>query len=46
MQDKGPRDYQTMSLFLILGLLTLALVLLLKVVLFSPSPLLEMATKL
>lgn len=46
MQAKGPRDYQTFSLFLILGVLTLVLVFIMKVVLFSPSPLLEMATKL
>ena len=46
MSNKERKDYQTLSLFLILGVLTIALVFLLKVVLFSPTvALTEMATK-
>lgn len=46
MSNKERKDYQTLSLFLFLGVLTIALVFLLKVVLFSPTvALTEMATK-
>lgn len=45
MKNKNNRDYQTASLFFILGLLTLAAVYLLKLVLFSPSLLIEMSIK-
>lgn len=45
MQKKENKDYQTIRLFLILGILTLVLVFVLKMVLFSPAvPLAEMAT--
>lgn len=37
MEIKGPKEYQTARLFAILGLLTLMIVLLFKVVLFAPQ---------
>jgi len=37
MKDQNNKDFETISLFLTLGLLTLVVVLILKVVLFGPS---------
>lgn len=37
MKDRKNKDLETISLFLILGLLTIALVFILKVVLFGPG---------
>jgi hypothetical protein len=37
MELKRPKEYQTIRLFAILGLLTLMIVLLFKVVLFAPQ---------
>lgn len=37
MKDQKNKDLETLSLFLILGVLTLVLVLVLKVVLFGPG---------
>lgn len=45
MQNKKRLDFQTVSLFFILGVLTLVLVFFLQMVIFSPHPLVEMATK-
>lgn len=45
MQNKKKLDLQTLSLFFILGALTLILVFFFQMVIFSPHPLVEMATK-
>ncbi len=45
MQDKKRSDLQTVSLFLILGALTLAVVLFFQLVVMSPQLFVEMATK-
>jgi len=44
MQNKKRPDLQTISLFFILAALTILLVLFFQVVIFSPHPLVEMAT--